>query len=118
MDDNYLIEAERNKKMKEQYSAEEHAQHIYETRLDDFFNYLATQKYLYDALWCMFDEAKEYKFAAQTTVIIKRNQWKQHVYRLLDAGNKHAWLLLTEYAKSERESSELDHAASKYDDLH
>ena len=99
------------------YNVNDHAQHIYETMLDDFFNYLATQKDLYEALWCMFDEAKEYKFAAQTTVIIKRNQWKQHVYRLLEAGNKHAWLLLTELAKSERESSEWDHAASKADDL-
>ena len=103
--------------MKQQYNAADHAQHIYETRLDDFFNYLATQKDLYEALWCMFDEAKEYKFAAQTTVIIKRNQWKQHVFRLLDAGNKHAWLLLTEFAKIERESGEWGIAASKYDDL-
>ena len=99
------------------YNVNDHAQHIYETRLDDFFNYLATQKVLREVLWCVFDEAKEYKFAAQTTVIIKRNQWKQHVFRLLEAGNKHAWLLLTEFAKSERESSELDRAVSKADDL-
>ncbi len=103
--------------MKQQYNAADHAQHIYETRLDDFFNYLATQKVLREVLWCVFDEAKEYKFAAQTSVIIKRNQWKQHIYRLLEAGNKHAWLLLTEFAKSERESGELDIAASKADDL-
>ena len=103
--------------MKQQYNVDDHAQHIFETRLDDFFNHLATQTDLYESLWCMFDDAKEYKNAAQTTVIIKRNQWKQHVFRLLDAGNAHAWLLLTEYAKSERESSEWDHAASKYDDL-
>lgn len=99
------------------YNVTGHAQHIFETRLDDFFNYLATQTDLYEVLWCMFDEAKEYKFAAQTVVIIKRNQWKQHVFRLLDAGNAHAWLLLTEYAKSERYDSELDHAASEADDL-
>lgn len=103
--------------MKQQYNADDHAQHIYETRLDDFFNYLATELDIYDVMWCMFDEAKEYKFAAQTAVIIKRNRWKQHVYRLLEAGNKHAWLLLTEFAKSERESSEWDIAASKADDL-
>ena len=99
------------------YNVNDHAQHIFETRLDDFFNYLATQKDSYEALWCVFDEAKEHKFAAQTSVIIKRNQWKHHIYRLLEAGNKHAWLLLTEFAKSERESSELGHAASKADDL-
>ena len=99
------------------YNVNDHAQHIYETRLDDFFNYLATQKVLREVLWCVFDEAKEYKFAAQTTVIIKRNQWKQHIYRLLDSGNKHAWLLLTEFAKSEREYNEFDIAASKADDL-
>jgi UDP-N-acetylmuramate--alanine ligase len=90
---------------------------VYETRLDDFFNYLATQNDLREVLWCVFDEAKEYKFAAQTTVIIKRNKWKQHVYRLLEVGNIHAWLLLTEFAKSERESNELDIAAGKADDL-
>ena len=103
--------------MKQQYNAADHAQHIYETRLDDFFNYLATQKVLREVLWCVFGEAKEYKFASQTTVIIKRNQWKQHIYRLLDSGNKHAWLLLTEFAKSEREYNEFDIAASKADDL-
>ena len=103
--------------MKEEYNTEDHAQHIYETRLDDFFNYLATQTELYDSLWCMFDEAKEYKHAGCASAMIKYNKWKQQVYRLLEAGNRHAWLLLTEYAISERESSELDHAASKADDL-
>ena len=104
--------------MRQQYNVNDHAQYIYETRLDDFFNYLATQKVLREVMWCAFDEAKEYKFAAQTTVIIKRNQWKQHLYRLLENGNTHAWLLLTEFAKSERESNEWHIAASKADDLH
>ena len=99
------------------YNVNDHAQHIFETRLDDFFNHLATQTDLYDALWFMFDDAKEYKHCQQVGVFIKRNQWKQHVFRLLDAGNAHAWLLLTEYAKSERESSEWDYAASKADDI-
>ena len=99
------------------YNVNDHAQHIFETRLDDFFNYLATQTDLYEAMWCMFDSAYEYKHCQQVSVFIKRNQWKQHVFRLLDDGNKHAWLLLTEFAKSERYDSELDHAASKYDDL-
>ena len=103
--------------MKQQYNAEEHAQHIYETRLDDFFNYLATQSYLHDALWCMFDYAKEGKHCQQAASFIKRNKWKQHVFRMLDDGNKHAWLLLTNFAKSERESNEWDIAASKADDL-
>ena len=100
------------------YNVNDHAQHIYETRLDDFFNYLATELDLYESMWCMFDEAKEYKHLSKVGVLIKRNQWKQHIYRLLEAGNKHAWLLLTEFAKSERESSECDIAASKADDLH
>lgn len=100
-----------------EYNVNDHAQHIYETRLDDFFNYLATQTDLYEAMWCMFDEANEYKHAGCTSAMIKYNKWKQHVFRLLDAGNKHAWLLLTEYAKSERESSEWNYAASEADDL-
>lgn len=117
MSNNYLTEMAGNNIMKQQYSVGDHAQHIYETRLDDFFNYLATQKDLREVMWCVFDDAKEYKFAAQTTVIIKRNQWKQHIYRLLEAGNSHAWLLLTEFAKSERDSNEWDIATSKADDL-
>lgn len=99
------------------YNVNDHALHIFETRLDDFFNYLATQTDLYEAMWCMFDDAKEYKHLSQVAVFIKRNQWKQHVFRMLDDGNAHAWRLLTEFAKSERYDSELDHAASKYDDL-
>ena len=99
------------------YNVDDHAQHIYETRLDDFFNYLATQTDLYESMWCMFDEAKEYKHAGCASAMIKYNKWKQQVYRLLEAGNKHAWLLLTEYAKSERSDSELDYEVSKADDL-
>ena len=99
------------------YNVNDHAQHIFETRLDDFFNHLATQTDLYESMWCMFDEVKEYKHCQQVGVFIKRNQWKQHIYRLLEAGNKHAWLLLTEFAKSERESNEWDISASKADDL-
>ena len=100
------------------YNVNDHAQHIFESRLDDFFNYIATQTDLYESLWCIFDDAKEYKHAGCSSAMIKYNKWKQHVFRLLDAGNAHAWLLLTEYAKSERESSELDHAASKVDDMY
>ena len=100
------------------YNVTGHAQHIFETRLDDFFNYLATELDLYEVLWCMFDEAKEYKNCQRVSGFIEHNKWKHHVFNMLDDGNKHAWLLLTEYAKSERESSEWDHAASKYDDLH
>lgn len=104
--------------MRQQYNADEHAQRIYETRLDDFFNYLATQKVLCEVLWCMFDEAKEEKHCQQVGVFIKHNKWRQQVYRLLENGNAHTWLLLTEFAKSERESNEWDIAASKADDLH
>ena len=103
--------------MKQRYNVEDHAQHIYETRLDDFFNYLATQKVLREVLWCMFDEAKEEKHCQQIGVFIKRNQWKQHVYRLLENGNVRACWLLVEFAKSERKSNEWDYAASKADDL-
>lgn len=103
--------------MKQQYNVNDHAQLIYETRLDDFFNYLATQTDLYEALWCMFDDAKEYKFAGCASAMIKYNKWKWHVFRMLDDGNKHAWLLLTEFAKSERESNEWDIAERKADDL-
>ena len=104
--------------MKQQYNVNDHAQHIYETRLDDFFNYLATQTDPYESMWCMFDSAYEYKHCQQVVIFIKRNKWKQHVYRLLENGNDHAWLLLTEFAKSERVSNECDIAASKADDLH
>ena len=99
------------------YNVNDHAQHIFETRLDDFFNYLATQTDPYEAIWCMFDAAYEYKHCQQAVSFIKRNKWKQHVFRMLDDGNKHAWLLLTNFAKSERGSNELDIAASKADDL-
>ena len=99
------------------YNVNDHAQHIFETRLDDFFNYLATQTDLYESMWCMFDDAKEYKHAGCASAMIKYNKWKQQVYRLLEAGNKHAWLLLTEFAKSERELSEWDHEASEADDM-
>ena len=99
------------------YNVNNHAKHIFETRLDDFFNYMATQTDLYEALWCMFDDAKEYKHLSQVSVFIKRNQWKPHVFRLLDDGNTHAWLLLCDFAEQLHDDSEWNHAASKADDL-
>ena len=99
------------------YNVNDHAQHIFESQLDDFFNYLVTQIDLYDALWCMFDDAKEYKNAGITRQLIKYNRWKPHVFRLLDDGNTHAWLLLCDFAESLHDDSEWDHAASKADDL-
>ena len=103
--------------MKQQYNVNDHAQHIFENQLDDFFNYLTIDLNLYEHLWCMFDDAKEYEHLSQVSVFIKRNQWKQHVFRLLDAGSTHAWLLLCDFAESLHEDSEWDHAASKADDL-
>lgn len=104
--------------MKQQYNAADHAQHIYETRLDDFFNYLATELDIYEVMWCAFDEARENKNAQIIGMIIKRNKWKQHVHRLMESSNKYLWSLIIEFAKSERESNEWDIAASKADDLH
>ena len=103
--------------MSKQYNVNDHAQYIFETRLDDFFNHLATQCDLYDALWCMFDSAKEYKNAGITRQLLKYNRWKPHVFRLLDTGNDHAWLLLTTFAQSVHDDAMWDHVASKADDL-
>jgi len=99
----------------QEYNLDEHMDHIYANRLDDFFNYLSTQTSLYDALWCAFEEAKENKFCAQTHVIIRRNQWKAHVYRLMEKENFHLWMLLREFAIEDHEDAEESAAADKAD---
>ena len=98
--------------MNEEYDVNEHAQHIFETGLDVFFNYLATQKDLHEVMWNAFDAANEYKFAAQTGVIIKRNQWKQHAFDLLDTGNIVMWDNLRDYAQKLHYDAEFEHMES------
>jgi len=88
------------------YDVNEHAQHIFETDLDGFYNYLATETDLHETMWNAFDAACEYKFAAQTGVIIKRNQWKQHAFDMLDSGNYVMWMYITEYAQSLHDDAE------------
>lgn len=88
------------------YDVNEHAHHIFETDLGGFYNYLATETDLHETMWNALDAACEYKFAAQTGVIIKRNQWKQHAFDMLDAGNPVLWDYLRVYAERLHDDAE------------
>jgi len=93
------------------YDVNDHAQYIFETDLDGFYNYLATETDLHETMWNAFDSAKQYKFAAQVGVIIKRNRWKQHAFDLLDAGNVVIWDYLRDYARQLHDEAEEEKAA-------
>ena len=95
------------------YDVNEHAQYIFENGLDCFYNYLATETDLHETMWNAFDAAKQYKFAAQAGVIIKRNQWKEHAFDLLDSGNVVLWDLLRDYAQAAHDDALESLAADK-----
>ena len=90
---------------------------LYEQHLDYFFNYASTQRELPEVLWTAFDCAKEYKNAARTAVFIRKNQWKQHIFRLMENGNIYLDSVLLECAKQLLKNRDIDIGAGKADDL-
>ena len=91
---------------------------LYEQHLDYFFNHISTQRELPEVLWTAFDCAKEYKNAARTAVFIRKNQWRQHIFRLMENGNVYLDSVLLECAKQLLKDRDIEIAASKADDLH
>ena len=96
---------------------EKAASSLYERHLDYFFNYISTQQELSEVLWNAFDCAKEDKNAARTCVIIRKNQWKKHVYRMLEAGNAYLDSVLLECAKQLLKNRDIEIGAAQYDGL-
>ena len=90
---------------------------LYEQHLDYFFNYISTQRELPEVLWTAFDCAKEYKNAARTCVIIRKNQWKQHIFRLMENGNIYLDSVLLECAKQLLKNRDIEIGAARYDNL-
>ena len=90
---------------------------LYEQHLDYFFNYVSTQRDLPEVIWTAFDCAKEYKNAARTAVFIRKNQWKQHIFRLMENGNIYLDSVLLECAKQLLKNRDSEIGAERYDDL-
>ena len=90
---------------------------LYEQRLDYFFNYISTQRELPEVLWTAFDCAKEYKNAARTAVFIRKNQWKQHIFRMMENGNIYLDSVLLECAKCLLKNRDIEIGAEQYDNL-
>lgn len=90
---------------------------LYEQHLDYFFNYVSTQRDLPEVIWTAFDCAKEYKNAARTAVFIRKNQWKQHIFRMMENGNIYLDSVLLECAKCLLKNSDIEIGAEQYDNL-
>lgn len=90
---------------------------LYEQHLDYFFNYISTQRELPEVLWTSFDCAKEYKNAARTAVFIRKNQWKRHIFRLMENGNIYLDSVLLECAKQLLKNRDIEIGADQYDNL-
>lgn len=90
---------------------------LYEQHLDYFFNYVSTQRDLPEVIWTAFDCAKEYKNAARTAVFIRKNQWKQHIFRMMENGNIYLDSVLLECAKCLLKNRDIEIGAEQYDNL-
>ena len=101
--------------MKEQYAVGEHIQHIYETDLDGFLNYLSNECDLSDVLRDAFENSGQEKNLSRIGVFISGNKWKQMVFDMLDAGNSVLWWKLREYAQKLHDSAEEDFAIQQYE---
>ena len=90
---------------------------LYEQHLDYFFNHISTRRELPEVLWTAFDCAKEYKNAARVSVFIRKNQWKQHIFRMMENGNEYLDSILLECTKCLLKNRDIDIGAKQYDDL-
>ena len=90
---------------------------LYEQHLDYFFNHISTQRELPEVLWTAFGCAKEYKNAARTAVFIRKNKWKQNIFRLMENGNIYLDSVLLECAKQLLKNRDIEIGAERYDNL-
>ena len=101
--------------MKKEYDVNEHAQHIFETDLDGFLNYLTVECDLYDVLRDAYTESDQYKHLACVGAFIRSNKWKTKAFDLLDTGSAVLWGKLREYAQNMRDSAQEEFGIERYE---
>ena len=101
--------------MKEEYNVDEHAQHIFETDLNGFFNYLAVECDLYEIMRDAFFYSDQHKNFACVGPFIRNNKWKTKVFDLLDSGNVGLWDKLRWYAQKLHDSAQEEFEIERYE---
>ena len=91
--------------MKEEYNVDDHAQHIFETGLDGFLNFLAVTGKSSSALYDYFDDTQNYKNTRLVNILVKRNKWKKYIFNALEKGHEKTWELLEGYAQKMHDSA-------------
>lgn len=103
--------------MKEEYSVDDHAQHIYETDLAGFFNWLAVEGKAKELLFDFFFEENQEKNLSLVGAIVRRNKWQRYIYQALDMRYVHAWLALEDYAQMLQDTAEEEFLIAQFEQV-
>lgn len=101
--------------MKEEYNVDDHAQHIFETDLDGFLNFLAVTGKAASALYDYFNDVKNYKNTRLVNILVKKNKWKKYVFDALEKGHEKTWAILEDYAQKLHHSAHEEFDIEKFE---
>ena len=101
--------------MKKEYDVNEHAQHIFETDLAGFFNWIAVEGKAKELLFDFFFEENQEKNLSLVWALVRRNKWQRYIYQALDMQYAHAWLALEDYAQMLHDSAQEEFEIERYE---
>ena len=101
--------------MKKEYDVNEHAQHIFETDLAGFFNWIAVEGKAKELLFDLFFEKNQEKNLSLVGSLVRRNKWQRYIYQALDMNYAHVWLALEDYAQMLHDSEQEEFEIERYE---
>ena len=101
--------------MKEEYNVDDHVQHIFETDLAGFFNWIAVEGKAKELLFDLFFEKNQEKNLSLVGSLVRRNKWQRYIYQALDMNYAHVWLALEDYAQMLHDSEQEEFEIERYE---
>ena len=101
--------------MKEEYNVRDHAEHIFETDLAGFFNWLAVEGKAKELLFDFFFDENQEKNLSLVGALVRRNKWQRYIYQALDMQYAHAWIALEDYAQMLHDSEQEEFEIERYE---
>ena len=101
--------------MKKEYNVCDHAEHIFETDLAGFFNWIAVEGKAKELLFDFFFEENQEKNLSLVGALVRRNKWQRYIYQALDMQYAHVWLALEDYAQMLHDTAEEEFAIAQFE---
>ena len=101
--------------MRDEYNVCDHAEHIFETDLAGFFNWLAVEGKAKELLFDFFFDENQEKNLSLVGALVRRNKWQRYIYQALDMQYAHAWIALEDYAQMLHDSEQEEFEIERYE---